>query len=311
LRAFAEEVLRLASQWPPVEPEAARRALAVILPHFEGDPLALGVRLCDDVDLAETGHLFVGPLEARQSIQFVLSQLREPIPLLDLERRVRRTFGAETPYPDPDHLLEILRDFDCQVQGDLIVTGATGSLTAPPALTGDEVPPTATRTSEQEVRDKLREAASSRGFRMLVTPPEKHSEIGRSVAAAMAAEWISFEDAFFTEHGEEIASLERAERFVAQRDALTEAAEATMFRLLEEHGQPGRSVVLGDTALLGLCDGLDLPRRMYDETLSGSKGFWVLVIPGVIQNRQPRFNEGPEMWHLEGATLPLLNPLPT
>ena len=54
----------------------------------------------------------------------------------------------------------------------------------------------------------------------------------------------------------------------------------------------------------------DLPRRLYDETLSGSRGFWILVVPGVIHNRQPRFNEGPAMWHLEGATLPLLNPLP-
>ena len=105
-------------------------------------------------------------------------------------------------------------------------------------------------------------------------------------------------------------SLERAERFVAQRDALTEAAEATLFRLLDEHGRPGNVVVLGDTALFGLCEALDLPRRLYDETLSGSRGFWVLVVPGVIHNRQPRFNEGPPMWHLEGATLPLLNPLP-
>jgi hypothetical protein len=69
-------------------------------------------------------------------------------------------------------------------------------------------------------------------------------------------------------------------------------------------------VVLGDTSLFGLCEALDLPRRLYDETLSGSRGFWVLVVPGVIHNRQPHFNEGSAMWHLEGATLPLPNPLP-
>jgi hypothetical protein len=45
------------------------------------------------------------------------------------------------------------------------------------------------------------------------------------------------------------------------------------------------------------------------ETLSGSRGFWVFVVPGVIHNHQPRFNEGPAMWHLEGATLPLARPL--
>jgi hypothetical protein len=108
-----------------------------------------------------------------------------------------------------------------------------------------------------------------------------------------------------------MASLERAERFIAQRDALTEAAEETLFQLLEDFGRPGEIIVLGDTSLFGLCEALDLPRRLYDETLSGSRGFWILVVPGVIHNRQPRFNEGPAMWHLEGATLPLQNPLPS
>lgn len=69
--------------------------------------------------------------------------------------------------------------------------------------------------------------------------------------------------------------------------------------------------VLGATALLGLCDALDVPRRLYDETLSGSLGFWVILVPGVIHNRQPLFNEAEPMWHLEGATLPLVTPLPS
>ena len=89
--------------------------------------------------------------------------------------------------------------------------------------------------------------------------------VSRSVAQALGATWVSFDDAFFAEHGDDIASLERAERFVAQRDALTEAAEATLFRLLEEHGRSGSVVVLGDTALFGLCETLDFPRRLYDK----------------------------------------------
>jgi serine/threonine protein kinase len=312
LRAFSAEVVRLAGQWPPVEPETARRTLAALLPHFDGDPLALGVRLCEDVAIAETGHLFIGPVDSRQSISFVLEQTREPIPLEELERRVRRVFGAETPYPDADHLMEILRDLDCRVQGHLVVPGKTGSVIAPPALAPDGLPAAlgSERSVEEVVRDMLREAAKSRGFRMLVTPPELHADIARSVAAALNATWLSFEDAFFADHGAELAALERAERFVAQREALTDAAERTLFRLLDEHGRPGNVIVLGDTSLLGLCEALDLPRRLYDETLSGSRGFWVLVVPGVIHNRQPRFNEDAAMWHLEGATLPLLNPLP-
>ena len=312
LKAFAAEVVRMAGQWPPVEPDTARRTLGGLLPHFDGDPLALGVRLCEDVEIAETGHLFIGPVDPKHSIAFVIDQTRDPIALEDLDRRVRRVFGLHTPYPDADHLLSILRDLDCRVQGNIVLPGRAGSIVASPALTADDLPNSFgnERSPEMVVRDMLRDASASRGFRMLVTPPERHPELARSVATALAGKWISFEDAFFAEHAAEIQSLERAERFIGQREALTEAAEATLFRLLEEHGKPGNIVVLGDTSLFGLCEALDLPRRLYDETLSGSRGFWVLVVPGVIHNRQPRFNEGPAMWHLEGATLPLLNPLP-
>jgi serine/threonine protein kinase len=312
LRAFAAEVVRLGGQWPPIEPETARRTLLGLLPHFDGDPLALGVRLCEDVAIAETGHLFIGPIDPKHSLGFVLDQTREPVALEDLERRVRRVFGPQTPYPDADHLLEILRDLDCRVQGQLVLPGRTGSIMASPALASDDLQSSfgTERSPEEIVRDMLRDASHSRGFRMLVTPPERHPEIGRSIAGAIGGTWVSFEDSFFAEHAAEMTALERAERFIAQRDALTDAAEATLFRLLEKHGQPGKVIVLGDTAILGLCEALDLPRRLYDETLSGSRGFWVLVVPGVIHNRQPRFNEGAAMWHLEGATLPLLNALP-
>jgi len=317
VKAFAAEVVRLAGQWPPVEPDTARRTLAGLIAHFDGDPLALGVRICEDVQIAETGHLFIGPVDPKHSIAFVIDQTRESIALDDLAARVRRIFGPHTPYPDPDHLLAILRDLDCRVQGSLVVPGRAGSVIASQPLAADDLPNAfgAERSPELVVRDMLKEASGSRGFRMLVTPPEHHADIGRSVAAALsssgvAGKWVSFEDAFFSEHAADIKSLERAERFVAQREALTEAAEQTLFNLVEEHGKAGNVIVLGDTALFGLCEALDLPRRLYDETLSGSRGFWILVVPGVIHNRQPRFNEGAAMWHLEGATLPLLNPLP-
>jgi serine/threonine protein kinase len=312
LKAFIAEGVRLAAQWPPVEPESARRTLTGLMPHFDGDPLALGVRLCADVEIAQTGHLFIGPVDPSHSIAFVIAQTRNPIELAELEHRVRGVFGPDTPYPDRDSLLTILRELDCRVQGQKVLPGRAGSILASPALTADELPsvPGRQRSPELVVQDMLKDAATSRGFRMLVTPPERHADIGRSVAAALPGQWVSFEDAFFSAHAGEMASLERAERFVAQREALTEAAEATLFELLDEHGRPGNVIVLGDTALLGLCDALDLPRRLYDETLSGSRGFWVLVVPGVIHNRQPRFNEGQAMWHLEGATLPLLSPLP-
>jgi serine/threonine protein kinase len=312
LEAFAAEVARLSHQWPPVEPEAARRTLAAQLPHYPGDALALALKICSDVEATDAGHLFVGPVEPPLSIEFVLAQTRDPIPLDELERRVRQTFGSKTPYPVPEHLLDVLRDLDCQVQGDKVVPGRTQSVIAEPALKSDPAPElrTAERSEEETVREMLRDASGSRGFRMIVTPPERHAEIGRSVARALGVGFVSFEHEFFRKHEAELATFERAERFVGQRMLLKEAAESLWLELLDEHGGPGKVVVLGDTPLLGLCDSLDLPRRLYDETLSGDRGFWALIVPGVIHREQPRFNEGPPMWHLKGATLPLLRPLP-
>jgi hypothetical protein len=119
LRAFAAEVVRVASQWPPVEPETARRTLAVLLPHFDHDPLALGMRLCDDVETAESGHLFIGPIDPRQSIAFVIEQVREPVTLEDLEQRVRRAFGSNTPNPTPTICLRssVISIAECRATG--------------------------------------------------------------------------------------------------------------------------------------------------------------------------------------------------
>jgi len=312
LRAFTAEVVHLASQWPPLESEKVRASLAGLLPYFTSDPLSLAVRICEDVQMTEMGHLFVGPLDPECTIEFVLNQVRDELPLEELEQRVQRIFGKGTPYPDPDHLLQILGKLDYRVQGQAILPGRTGSITAKPALKRDESPLFLgnERSPEEVVRDMLRDASRSRGFRMLVTPPEHHAEIGRSVAAVLGGTWISFEDVFFREHASQLPALEGAERFMGQRQALTDAAEEIFDGLLDRHGEPGHVVVLGDTALLGLCNAIDLPRRLYDETLSGNRGFWVLVVPGVIHQRQPRFNEGPTMWHLEGATVQLLNTLP-
>ncbi len=313
LQRFAREVHRLAEPWPPLEPEAVRRSLSGFLPNYLGDPIDLGLRLDTDLRIAETGHLYYGPLPAAHALDFVLRQVRDCMSLEKLQHEVKRIFGSETPFPDRDHLISILTGLGCNVQGNEVVPAHRASLVAQPALDFD--PPTVTfsadRTVEETIREMLREATQSRGFRMLVTPPERHAEIARSVATALGGTWVSFADAFFTDHQDRIPALERAERFVAQKATLKAAAESTFQRLLATQGRPGHTVVLGETGLLALCDALHLPRLLYDQTLSGNLGFWVLVIPGVIHQRQPRFNEGDAVWHLEGATLPLLNPLPS
>jgi serine/threonine protein kinase len=310
LRAFAGEVMRVASHWPPIDRESARRTLASLLPNYGGDPLSLGVRLCQDVELTNAGQLFVPPIDAPLSIRYVLAEIRDPILFVELEQRVKEKFGPKTPYPDADHVLALLSELDCQVQGDKVIPGKNASIVAGPPPPSTPLPTELERTPEEVTRDMLGDAARSRGFRMLVVPPERHEEIGRSVAEAIRGTWLSFADAFFQDHANDMATLERAERFAAQRGRLTDAAEQTLFALLDKHGRPGNVLVLGDTPLFGLCDALDLPRRLYDETLSGSRGFWVLIVPGVTHNRQPLFNESVPMWHLEGATTSLLYPLP-
>jgi serine/threonine protein kinase len=314
LRAFVAEAIHLAERWPPLEPETVRRSLSTLMPHFSGDPVDLALRVVEDLRTAETGHLFLRGLDAKHFIGFVLDLVREPLSLKDLKAQVMRLFGADTPYPDTDYLLPILQELDCRVQGERVLPGHATSVVAHPPLPFDDpgMPLSPDRSPEEALRDILKQASASRGFRMIMTPPERHRELGRSVAAALGATWLSFEEAFFQEHEEDLASLESAERFVGQREALREAAEATLNRLLDQHGGPGRVVVLGDTALLGLCEALDLPRLLYDETVSSQRGFWVLVLPGVIHQRQPRFNEGPALalGPVLGVTLPLLNPLP-
>ncbi|MBK7192658.1 MAG: protein kinase [Myxococcales bacterium] len=308
VRSFVQTVFRLAT-WPPIEADAARRTLAATLPEFGGDLLQLATRLCTDVDFTNGGQLFHHPLMPIDSIGFLLRGGRDDVLLTELRDQVRAVFGDRCPFPEPDDLLAVLHALDYQVRdGRLVPIHAQArGVRAPEAQRGDDLPPLlgADRPPEVVLRDLLREAAASRGFRMLVTPPERHVEISRSVASALGGTYVSFEDAFFRAHGHDIAALERAEQYAAQRAILTEHAETLVRDLLEEHGRPGHTVVLGETALLGLCGALDVPRWLYDEAMSGALGFWVLVVPGVILNRQPRFNENESFFHLEGVTFPL------
>jgi hypothetical protein len=269
------------------------------------------VRLHGDLKVTDRGQLFLPPVDPEQSLPWVIEHERLPLSLADLERRVFETFSGFAPLPGRDHLPVLLARLDFTVQADQVVGGRTGSIEVRPAPSDDlPVHVGRDRTWEETVRDMLIDAAESRGFRLIVSPPESHAEIGRSVAAALDARYLSFEDLWFTAHRDEVPRMERAERFSAQRPLLTRSAEDLVQDLLGTYGRPGERLVLGDTALWGLFQSLDLVRRLYDETLSGEHGFWVLVVPGVIHERQPLFNERDAMWHLEGVTLPLPKPLP-
>jgi hypothetical protein len=192
LKAFVAEVFRIAREWPPVKPESARRTLSGLLPHFDGDPVALGARLFPEVEMTDSGHLFIPPVEPHQGIRFVLDRARDPVPLAELETRLREAFGRHARVPDAVHLPQVLRELDFRVEGDRVIPGRSLSVVAQPPKAGDDLGVLlgSTRSHETVVRDMLRDAAGSRGFRMLVTPPERHAEIGPSVARALGGMWI-------------------------------------------------------------------------------------------------------------------------
>jgi len=145
-----------------------------------------------------------------------------------------------------------------------------------------------------------------------VAPPHRHVEIGRSVARALAgADLVSFEHVLLerAEREEKFHELEEAELY-NDRAFLAAWAEETLLRLIAQRGGPGKIVVLADTAVLGVCDAHHLVRRLYNEVMSGSRGFWVVVIPGVISQSQPLFNEKTPVFRLDGLILPLNEEIP-
>ncbi|MBM4320805.1 MAG: hypothetical protein FJ125_12845, partial [Deltaproteobacteria bacterium] len=209
LQRFVQETYRLAEQWPPADPEPTRKALQAALPEFEGDPLALALRLCDDVKLTESGKLFIPPVDPPQSLKLVLDEARLPLSLEELAQRVHETFQGGAPFPEQAHLLEVLGQLGFQVQGGQVVGSRERGFTAPPGRP-DPLPQQLgpERTHELIVRDLLRQASASRGFRMLVTPPERHAAIGKSVAQALGGHYHSFEQAWFERHGAELVRME-------------------------------------------------------------------------------------------------------
>lgn len=319
LQAFIAETHKLAREWPPVAPDTARASLRSFLPEYTLDPLVLAERIVDGVMLtgvhaqALGGALFEPPIAPELAIPYVLRHLRPPVDLRDLQREVEATFGPAVVWPGPSEVHRIVKEKlpELSVEGETI---RGGGVEARPSRRPDALPPElmASRTPEVVVGDLLREAARSRGFRIVVTPPERHPEIGRSIAQALGEDttWLSFEDQFLARIDPQFSLYERAERFSAQRGLLTEEAEALVDELLREHGHPGRRIVLGDTALLEPCDALHLLRTLYDRTMSGAQGFWVVVMPGLIHQRQPLFNERTPTFHVDGTVLPLASPIP-
>ncbi len=306
------QAARANARWPPQKPEATRALLQSFLPEYPHDPLGLAVRLAHDLRLTDDGELYETPVTLDQAVRHLLHKSRPPVRLDELRERVAASFGdAVAPPPDAEALVRVVAGitsyrYDAARQ-EIDVREARSIESRQHAA--DPLPPELLSHDAAEVaRDLLRSMSARDGFRLVVAPPEAQPEIGRSIARVLdGAVFASFEDAFFRDAGAGIEALDRAERFVAQRQKLRQKAEQVLDRLVQEHGRSGRRVVLGDTAILGVCEALHVVRRVYDLTAPGGRGFWVVVIPGVVHQRQPLFNEKPGaiVFSIDGATLPV------
>ncbi len=131
-------------------------------------------------------------------------------------------------------------------------------------------------------------------------PPQR----GEGQGGGPSVVFVSLEHELLARMDGAFDTFARAERFKAQRGKLTREAEALIVDLLRDKGRSGTTVVLGDTAILGVCDALHLVRKLYDETNAGGRGFWITVVPGVMYQKQPMFLERTPLFHLE-STLPM------
>jgi serine/threonine protein kinase len=320
LGAFLNEAMALAA-WPPGPAEAVRRSLGALLPGYTGDAVALALRLAEGLRLTPAGELFAPPISLAQAVPFLLQGEHLPLSLAALGRRAREVLGDAVDWPAAEDVARVVGALDlgeihveADVEGDMLVATPAGGVSKPVAPE-DALPDYLLRPErrpEEVAGDLLRSAAAHSFWRLVVTPPARHRELGRNVARALGpgARFISFEELFLERIEADFEAFERAERFVAMRPKLTRAAEALMEELLQAHGRPGEVVVLGDTAVLQICDALHLVNRLYDATVTGGRGFWAMVVPGIIYEHTPLFNEGHRLAWVEGSVLPVRELIP-
>jgi serine/threonine protein kinase len=321
LQAFLKLAQQQASRWPEqASPEAVRREMRASLPEYDLDPLMLATRLLDNLFLTDNGELYQAPIMLPQAISYLLQRTRLPLPLEQFRRLIETTFGEALVPPEPEHIAEHLKTHPgVRIEGELIVPRSSQA-SPEPRPSWDPLPSelkVQQKTPEQVVGGLLRAAAREARFRLLVAPVETHVEISRSVQRTLGpdAVLVSFEHQLLAHmEAQNFASFERAEQFrKTMRPRLKKAAEEVLQQILEAHGRPGQAVVLADLGPLELCDASYLIRQLYDATLSSNRGFWAVVLPGMLWQEHAYLNENKELpvFSLSGATLPLLNPIPT
>lgn len=304
--------------WPPKDPEPARASLRKWLPGYDLDPLVLVTRLFADVRMSPDGNLFQTPVDPAEALVWMIARVRLPMRLGELKAQVDRAFSDFVTWPENAHLHAIFEKVPgVRLEGDEVLAAGMRGVDLP-HVKPDPLPNelhVAGRTPEEVAGDLLRGAADAgRGFRLVVADSTVHRAIAESVRAALgpAATLVRFEDAFFRRIGDQIETLSKAERFKARMSRLEDEMKSTLDALLLEHGRAGGRIVLTDVGIWGVEAELAkrLVRRLYDETVGGTRGFWAVVIPGVIRERNPLFRERTQLFVVDGTSLPLTLPIP-
>ena len=312
IRTFVERARELAA-WPPKETDAVRRALKGVLPEYDLDHIGLACKLVPDLRRTDAEELFEAPIGARDAVEYVLRRERPPMQLSALQPAIERTFGDAALLPPPSELEKVVSEIpDFIVAGDRILS-VQGKSIVPTPVAPDPTPEelrVAAKPEEVVAGELLRTAAQRRGFRLVVAPPAEHREIAASIARAVEGTIVSFEEELLARLEPDWQRAELAEQFEAMQNRLTKAAEATYQDLLARHGEPGRRVVVSDTGILGVCNALHLIGKLATETSSRDAGVWAVVIPGVIHQRAPLFNEERPVANIPGMVLPVPRAIP-
>lgn len=317
LRTFVETVTRLVDAWPPTPAAPARTTLQMVLPDYQGDPLVLAARLVPELRTTRGGAPFRPPVNPVDAVSYVLEDERDGLSLPELQDRIQEVFDGYGPeIPAAHELAGHLEGSAWKVSGNRVVRRHQPPPTPEPSVStglddfyrGDLDP-------QQQIVTRLRAAGQGGStYRLVVAAPQHDVTIGDSLARALGATRVDLASEWFQRHEATLARDARASRLEPLRVDASRRLHALFDELVEAHGHPGRTVVITRTGLLAALGGLDEVRLLYNRVSGRGKGFWILVVPGIVPDhtpRQPLFNGQHPIWQQPGLVLPLNAPVPT
>lgn len=314
LKSFVTAAARTVTAWPPEPAGALRRALQLVFPEYSGDLALLAQRLLPSVCTTAGGALFQPPVPLEDALPYVLQDEREALSIEALGAALARVFQGKGPaLPPPARLAPLLAGTGWRLDGDRVVRASAAPAPAPGPESDDlhELLHIDRAVAPQDrVRDLLRAApALGKSFRLVVAPPADHGRIAQSLLDQLDATGIDLADAWFQAHEATLARDAKAARLKPLQVLTGQALDRLLDQLVETHGRPGQTIVLHNTGILGTLCAVQRISALYDRVFGQGKGLWIVVIPGVIHDRQPLFNDRHPTFRVTGAVLPLTEPL--